>query len=65
MPFHKCPLTPPMAAPTSADPMMEGGNKMPTRAPTPAPPHAPWRVVVSSLLTWTLPLSSFVITAAS
>ena len=55
IPFHRCPLTPPMAAPTMADPMMEGGNKMPTSAPAAAPPQAPCRVVVSSLLTWTFP----------
>src|SRR6185437_8684463 len=31
------------------------GLWFPMSAPAAAPPHAPWRVVVSSLFTWTLP----------
>ncbi len=65
MPFHRCPLTPPAAAPTSVVTMMDGGNKIPTSAPAAAPPHAPWRVVSSSLFTWTLPAPSLVTMAAS
>ena len=41
MPRHKWPPTPPAAAPTVAAAMIAGGNKMPTRALTAAPPHAP------------------------
>ncbi len=65
MPFHRWPLTPPIAAPTTAEAMMEGGNKIPTSAPAAAPPQAPCRVVISSLSTCTLPFSSLVTTAAS
>src|SRR5580693_3581133 len=65
MPRHRWPPTPPTAAPTSAVPMTEGGNKMPTTAPAAAPPRPPCGVAVSSLLTCTLPLSSFVTRPAS
>src|SRR5215469_878094 len=51
MPRHRWPLTPP----TAALAMIEGGNKMATTAPTAAPPQAPCRVAISSLLTCTLP----------
>jgi len=65
MPRHRWPLTLSTAAPTAAEAMIAGGNKMPTRAPTAAPPHAPCRVAISSLLTRTLPASSLVTTDAS
>ena len=55
----------PTAAPATAVPISAGGKISPTRAPIPAPPQAPLRVPVSSLLTCTLPLSSLVMTAAS
>src|SRR5215469_1605660 len=55
MPRHKWPPTPPMPAPTATLAMIEGGNKMPTTAPAAAPPQAPCRVAISSLLTCTLP----------
>ena len=58
-------LTPPIAPPTKALPMIEGGNRMPTTAPTAMPPHAMCRVVVSSLLMWIFPALFFVTTAAS
>src|SRR5215831_10270643 len=41
MPRHRCPLSPPTAAPTAAVPMIEGGNKTPSSAPTAAPLPAP------------------------
>jgi hypothetical protein len=54
-----------MAAPTAVVAMIAGGNKMPISAPAAAPPHAPCRVAISSLFSWTLPLASLVTTAAS
>ena len=37
----------------------------PIAAPAATPHQAPWRVAVSSLFSWTLPLASLVTTAAS
>lgn len=51
--------------PTAAVTMIDGGNRSPSTAPTPMPPHAPLRVGMESLLMWSLPSDSLVMTAES
>src|SRR5215467_10757738 len=65
MPLARWPLTPPMTPPAAAAPRTADGNRTPTAAPAAMPHQAPWRVAVSSLFSWTLPLASLVTTAAS
>src|SRR5699024_10671169 len=64
-PPRRWPARPPAAPSTAAEAMIDGGNRTPSTPPAARPHQAPLRVEVSSLLTWILPLSSLVTTAAS
>jgi len=59
------PVEPPARPPTVAAPSSDGGNRTPIAAPTAMPPQAPCCVGFSCFETWTLPSSSFTISATS